>query len=314
MSETLYARDFDSAQSVFEDHDLLSLCALYASGTNESFAITNGNDTLSCPFILDPNRAATTGRPSLLPMPHHDGPGDLRMRRAMMNEFITRATSLADRVELRISPTVSMRDEDLRPFIEQRFEVKTDLTSIVDLTNSAEALNRAMRKSYPGAVKRVARDFAVEHLTGSGARTSDVLAQWLDLYAKISHRTDHPQIDQINEMTRRLVEREVFHLFYVCLDGVLTSGAIIACNRVHAYYWQGATCPDFQGNAPFAHALLWRSLLELKSRSVRFLETGQVFTDPSDAKGAAISFFKLGVGGRVCPWLTLNWSKNSNAA
>ncbi len=296
--------------SIFYDVALLNLLAEMAKGENKSVRFEDEHGTLDCPIIVDSAGKATTGVPSCLPCPRYSGSGDLKSQRNLYDAYLRHLDSVASSADIRLEPLLDSEQADLRPWVRNGFEIELGFTTLVDLTRDEPSLLRSMRKTFPGYIRSISRSNRITAYSSGDKDHCAAFERWLELYQIVTARANATPSAAVEDMARSLFAAGKFELVMIEQSDLIVSGVLICAVGTHAYYWQGATHPDHENALPFTPALIWTAIKRCQERGVKHFEIGPVYLGSGAArysqKEQSISFFKLGFGGRVVPWLTLS--------
>ena len=160
--------------------------------------------------------------------------------------------------------------------LDKGYEAVLSYTQVINLQKTERELKHDLRKSYKSLI------------TKDGYVSSDKLKVFTlkNIHVKVcgrhvrSHRSWYLQAVMV-------LRSEAF----TCFDKSDDAGVLFYANGDWAYY----ACSKSLG--PNTHHLIWKGMLELKARGVKYFEMGeQLFTDD---KAGNISKFKRGFGGET---------------
>lgn len=300
----------ESPPSVFYDSGFLDVLAALLKGVNNSVRIEDDHGALDCPIILDADGNASTGIPSCLPAPRYVGGGNIRSKRRLIEAYLGHLQSIAKNIGIRLDPLLGQDTVDLRPWFKQNFSVDLSYTTLVDLRIDDASLLKGMRGSYPGCIREVQKTNPIKCYSALTAGGPDAFERWLALYRIVTGRANATPTQAAEDAWRAMFKAGKLDLIVIEQETAIVSGVLVCVIGAHAYYGQSATHPTHEKTAPFSHALIWTGMQRARDRGARMFEMGPVHfgsdTLNRSEKEMSISFFKMGFGGQVVPWLTLS--------
>lgn len=166
-------------------------------------------------------------------------------------------------------------------------------TQVVDLTMSEADLWKNMRASYHGLIHAAERRFGF-------LDNRDAEAMLMGRYKDLHHEAFGPVRSDETFAIQEAWLKDGYGMLelawsgYIEIDRVV-AGAYWIVYRNAAYYHSG---PSVEKSVQ--HAVIWRSLLKLKSMKVRLVEMGPTAYTTDKERG--IAFFKQGFGGTIVPY------------
>jgi lipid II:glycine glycyltransferase (peptidoglycan interpeptide bridge formation enzyme) len=196
---------------------------------------------------------------------------------------------------VRISPLMGNETEPV--FEQQNYRpapvhlVNPELTWVLDITQSEDAILKQMKKSTRYEVRRIEKS-GIKVKQGNEKEDLDIF--W-DLHMETVRR--HGFVPFARKTTEK--ELEIFgknvQIFSSYLDQEFYSSSIILFDKYAAYYHQGSSLPH---KLPFSYATLWAGILEAKNRGcAEFNFWGVCEENQKSHPWFGLSKFKRGFGG-----------------
>lgn len=244
---------------------------------------------------------------SFIPLPYFAKDCPEKNKKILLGYYLDNLLHKNKKVFLRKDPLIIYDDSIEKIFLENGFDVSVLYTTIIDLIEDKSLLWSRVRKSYKSLINKVEKNFNIQ-IFNDYYKEKEFFEDWKGLYDTVTIRGNAVVSYELwNKMKSMYKNKKTFFV------GIYDEYNLISCVELgvhdkNIYYLHSATHPKYEGTYSFTHALLWTVIKNAKELGYEKMEIGPVFfpglsNHQASEKELAISNFKLGMGGKITPFL-----------
>lgn len=214
-------------------------------------------------------------------------------------ETIARSTGAA-KVRMLIDPALRPDSNTLQ---QQGFLDVSLSSALLDLGQDEAALHAGIRRRYKPFINKAKRNFDYV-VSDYSSPDRELFDEYREMHHRTAGRITRP-LQSFEEQYDALLNDEGMLL------GIKDGDFFVAISyffhgSLSCYYGSAADEPEYEGNIPLEHSIIWAAAEYYKRRGIPFFELGlqqfgpQLYDFPTK-KDLGISFFKRGFGGRIVP-------------
>lgn len=275
---------------------------------DESFLVTHNEEIVAiCPLFIEQFEATPEisfgGGYSPAPLLNRQSGNSLQKKTEQFCyeaiDNVAKKNSLS-RARMMLDPAISSPWNALQQY---GYLEASLATTVLDLSTPSAKLHSTLRKSYKSLINKAKRNFSYVIIDYTNP-SQELVEQYREMHHRAAGRVTRP-LETFNLQHEGIVQDHGM-LLGIQYENRFVAFSYFLHSGQSAYYGSAADEPDYSGNIPLEHSIIWAAVEYYKERGIPYFEVGtqqfgpQIFDHPSD-KDLSIAFFKRGFSTQPSP-------------